>query len=364
MSAVVLATVLLSAGWAVPGATAAPATVPQFLLVGGTASGNVAVMSMQPDGALRKVDGSPFPVGAGVLSLAVAPHGRTVYVTQAGARKVTGYRIDDQGALHPIPGADVATDGVPVTSVLSPDGSLLFVAVGGLPGHISSYSVAASGALTPTASTAVAGTSAIPMVTVDPNGRYLRFVSAADGSISSFAIGPGGALTALGSPVPGGVLPVNPGTTPDGRFIYVSNEQGSNVSGYSIGPDGRMTSTPGSPYSTGGMPHGAEITGDGRRLYIPEVSGGRVSGFSIGADGALTPLPGSPYPAPPGTGPGRVLLSDDERHLYAADVLTTTVTSKVHTFDVRPDGSLTPSVLPSVDTGTVVADGPVLVKTP
>ena len=112
------------------------------------------------------------------------------------------------------------------------------------------------------------------------------------------------------------------------------------------------------------MPHGAEITGDGRRLYIPEVAGGRVSGFSIGADGALTPLPGSPYSVPPGTGPGRVLLSGDERHLYAADVLTATVTSKVHTFDVRPDGSLAPSELPSVDTGTVVADGPVLVKTP
>ncbi|TQM32594.1 hypothetical protein [Nocardia bhagyanarayanae] len=92
--------------------------------------------------------------------------------------------------------------------------------------------VSPTGALTFLRETTVDGFAAFPMVTVDPNGRYLRFTSAADAKIHSYAIGSNAELTALGPPVPGGSLPVNPGYTADGRFMYVSNEHGSNVSGF------------------------------------------------------------------------------------------------------------------------------------
>ncbi|WP_067982821.1 hypothetical protein [Nocardia caishijiensis] len=57
-------------------------------------------------------------------------------------------------------------------------------------------------------------------------------------------------------------------------------------------------------------------------------------------------------------------LRDDERHLYVADCLPTTVTTKIHVFDVNGDGTLSRSALASVDTGTIFGDGPILVKTP
>lgn len=360
-----LAAVLLGVGWATGAAAGAPGQDVQFLLMGGTATGDVAVLRIADNGGLFPVEGSPFSAGPGVLSVAAAPDNRTVYVTQVGAQRVTGYHLDDNGAAHPIPGGEVAFSGGPVvTSILTPDGRFLFIGAGGVPGRISTFAVSPTGALTFLRETTVAGFAVFPMVTVDPNGRYLRFTSAADASIHSYRIGAEGELTSLGDPVPGGTLPVNPGYTPDGRFVYVSNEQGSNVSGFAIGDDGRLTPTPGSPYATGAMPHAAEVTSDGRFVYIPEVAGGAVAGFSIGHDGALTPLPGSPYKPPAGSYPGLVKLSDDERHLYVADCLPATVTTKVHIFDVGADGTLTRSALPSVDTGTVFGDGPILVKTP
>ncbi|MGM7648453.1 lactonase family protein [Nocardia sp. JW2] len=359
-TAVAVATFLSIAGALSP-ATAAPLDDPQFLLVGGTVSGDVTVLRVEAGGGLTKVGRTP--VGLGILSLALAPNGRHVYVSQAAEQRVSGDRIDNAGALRPIPGGTVEVGGgVPVTSTLSADGSLLFVAVGGVPGHIRTYAVDASGALTQTSSITVPGFSTIPMIRIDPDGRFLRFVSPFDSQISSFAIGTGGELTSIGAPVSGGALPVNPGYTPDSRFVYVSNELGGNISGYSIGRDGHLTPTPGSPYASGLMPHGAEGTADGKRVYVPVVAGGGVAGYSLGADGALTALPGSPFPAPPGSGPGTVLLSHDERHVYAADVLTTAITTRVHTYDVRPNGTLALSA--SVDTGTVLGDGPIMVLTP
>ncbi|MFI7529236.1 lactonase family protein [Nocardia salmonicida] len=363
--AATIAAAVLGVGWAAGAAAGAPGQDSQFLLMGGTATGNVAVMRIADDGGLSTVGGSPFNAGPAVLSVAAAPDSRNVYVTQVGAQRVTGYRLDNNGAAHPIPGGEVAFSGGPVvTSILTPDGRFLFIGAGGTPGRLSTYAVSPAGALTFLRETTVDGFAIFPMVTVDPNGRYLRFTSAADAKIHSYAIGADAELTALGDPVPGGTLPVNPGYTPDGRFVYVSNEQGSNVSGFAIGADGRLTPTPGSPYATGGMPHAAEVTSDGRYVYIPEVAGGAVAGFRIGPDGALTPLPGSPFQPPAGSYPGLVKLSDDERHLYVADCLPTTVTTKVHIFDVNADGTLTRSALPSVDTGTVFGDGPILVKTP
>ncbi|TQM32547.1 lactonase family protein [Nocardia bhagyanarayanae] len=367
---VALATVLLSsASWTLspaPPAAAAPAAQPQFMLVGGTASGTIAVLRMNADGSLTKVAGSPFDVDFGLFSVALAPESRTLYATQAGTQQVTGYHIDDQGALRPVPGGEAPIDGgLPITSTLTPDGKWLYVGVGGFPGRIDAFAVGASGALTPAGSTPVpgAGLGMLPMLTTDPDGRFLRFTSALDGNLTSFAIHADGTLSPLGDSVPIGTLPVNPGYTPDGRFVYVSQEQGGAVSGFAIGADGRLTPTPGSPYAVPAMPHNAEVSTDGRRVYIPSVAAGKVSGFAIGADGALTPLPGSPYNTPLGSGPGWVLLSDDEKHLYAADVLTTNITTRVHTYDVRADGSLAPSSLPSVDTGTILSDGPVMVKT-
>ncbi|PWV68990.1 lactonase family protein [Nocardia neocaledoniensis] len=359
-----VAALLSIASWT---AAPAPASAPnsRFLVVAGTASMGIGVLRVADDGTVSNVPNSPFPTGFGVLSLVLAPDGRTVYVPHAGDFGVTGYRLDDTGTLHPVPGADITVGGPPTAAALSPDGTQLFVVVGGAPGHVESYAVAPSGALTPTGAPTVPvdGFSAVGMARVDPGGRFLRVVTYLGDTMSNYAIEPDGTMTPLGATAVK-LGPVAPGFSPDGRFLYVSNEFGFDLSGFAIDADGALTPTPGSPYPTHGVPHGAVTTADGARLYVPNAMGQSIAGFAVGADGRLTELPGSPYAAPAATLPGQVTLHPDGQTLYLVDVLTAQVTSRVHPYTIRGDGSLTPSGHPSVDTGVVMSDGPVVAITP
>ncbi|MET9216164.1 MULTISPECIES: lactonase family protein [unclassified Nocardia] len=348
--------------WPAPVTAAASS---RFLITAGTASMGISVLRVADDGTLSTVPGSPFPTGFGVLSLVVAPDGRTVYVPHAGDAGVSGYRLDDDGALRPIPGADITVGGPPTSAALSPDGTRLFVVVGGAPGHVESFAVTPSGELVATGATAVPvdGFSAVGMARVDPSGRFLRVVTYLGNTLSTYAIAPDGALTPLGATAVE-LGPVAPGFTPDGRYLYVSNEFGFGLSGFAVGEDGRLTPTPGSPYPTHGVPHGAVPTADGTRLYVPNAMGTSIAGFDVHDDGRLTELLGSPYAGPGGTLPGQVALHPDGTTLYLVDVLTAQVTTRVHTYTIRPDGSLVPSGRPAADTGVIMSDGPVVVLTP
>ncbi|WP_306361810.1 beta-propeller fold lactonase family protein [Nocardia sp. CC227C] len=337
----------------------------RFLVVAGTASMGISVLRVAEDGTLSNVPNSPFPTGFGVLSLVLAPDGRTVYVPHAGDFGVSGYRLDDNGTLHPVPGADITVGGPPTAATLSPDGKQLFVVVGGAPGHVESFAVRPSGALVPTGAPTVPvdGFSAVGMAAVDPSGRFLRVVTYLGNTMSNYAISPDGTMTPLGA-VEVKLGPVAPGFSRDGRYLYVSNEFGFDLSGFVIGDDGQLTPTPGSPYPTHGVPHGAVVSADNTRLYVPNAMGQSIAGFALHPDGRLVELPGSPYAAPPATLPGQAALHPDGKTLYLVDVLTAQVTTRVHTYTIRDDGSLTPSGWPSVDTAVVMSDGPVVAITP
>ncbi|MGY2114967.1 lactonase family protein [Nocardia gipuzkoensis] len=351
-------------GWsAAP--TPASAANARFLVVAGTASMGISVLRVAEDGTLSSVPNSPFPTGFGVLSLVLAPDGRTVYVPHAGDFGVSGYRLDDNGTPHPVPGADITVGGPPTAATLSPDGTQLFVVVGGAPGHVESFTVTPSGALIPTGAPTVPvdGFSAVGMAAVDPSGRFLRVVTYLGNTMSNYAIAPDGTMTPLGATTVK-LGPVAPGFSPDGRYLYVSNEFGFDLSGFAIGENGQLTPTPGSPYPTHGVPHGAVVTADGTRLYVPNAMGQSIAGFDLHADGGLVELPGSPYAAPAATLPGQVALHPGGKTLYLIDVLTAEVTTRVHTYTIGADGSLARSGRPAVDTGVVMSDGPVVAITP
>ncbi|MBY8856920.1 hypothetical protein K7711_10570 [Nocardia sp. CA2R105] len=90
--------------------------------------------------------------------------------------------------------------------------------VGGVPGHVVSFAVAPSGALSLTGAPPVTvdGLSAVGMASVDPNGPYLRVATYIGNTLSNFVIGPDGALTPLG-PTRVELGPIRPGYTRDGR---------------------------------------------------------------------------------------------------------------------------------------------------
>ncbi|HEX2316649.1 MAG TPA: PKD domain-containing protein [Thermomonospora sp.] len=348
-------------------APAATGPLSRYLLVGGTGSGDLTVFRADRDGTLTKVPGSPFKTRTG-FAVVVTPDARKVYVAGLGG-VITGHRIGDDGALTPIPGSEIDF-GMPVVGLaVTPDGSRLFATMGRArtrAGEVRSFAIASSGALTPTGrpATPLGENTFLSQPALTPDGRTLIVTHFGGGKASSFRVAPDAGLTRVGEPIAVGDGPALPSITPDGRFLYVTNEQGGDIAGFAIGSGGALTPTPGSPYPAGSLPHGVAITPDSRHLYLPEAGGKKLDGFRIGDDGALTALPGSPYAAPQYGMPGRVVLTPDSSRMYVIDVLTRSLTSKVHTYTVGADGGLAPSGQPAADSGVLFSDGPAAVMTP
>lgn len=325
----------------------------RHLLVGSTGLPLIASLSVDRDGRLSSVPGSPFDTGVFSLGVAITPDARTVYSTHTVSGTIVGYRIADDGSLTEIPGARISGDGPAVGVAVSPDGQRLFATVGMAPIKVRSYDIAPTGSLSPTAAAPVrlpGGT--FSQVSIRPDGRHLVVTSWGQNTVQSYAIAPDASLTSVGEPIRTGGQPVMPVFTPDGRFVYVSNELSNSVTGYAVAEDGTLTSTPGSPYPAVGA-HGAVVSDDGRHLYVNDAGG--VGGFGIGSDGALTPLPGSPYDG----GSGRITLSPDGRRVFVLDGL-----SSVRTLVRNADGTLQPSDYPSTSTGVVFSDGQIAAITP
>ncbi|MFC8386573.1 lactonase family protein [Nocardia sp. NPDC057272] len=333
----------------------------RFVVITGAGSSNISVLGLDSAGGLSKVAGSPFASGTGALSVTITPDGRKVYSANVVSGTVNGFDLGADGRLTPIADAHFDLGGPGVGILAAPDGKTVFVTTGTVTNEIRAYRITSTGGLTPTGATPVPipGISGLSMPAISPDGKYLFMVGWLDATVLSYAVGPNGALTQVDS-VPAGLMSTIPGVTPDGRFLYTSNEAEGNVSGYSIGADGKLTPVPGSPFRTGLMPlpHGAMFTSDSKRMYMAEAMAGGIAGFEIAENGALTTLPGTPYKAPAGTLPGRVLVDSVSQHVFLIDTLTVQGTSRVHTYAMAPDGRLTLTDAPSVDTGLLFADGP------
>ncbi|MGW5515171.1 lactonase family protein [Nocardia africana] len=336
-----------------PPAGAAPAD-PSYLLVGGTGSSNLAVL--RETGGHLSDTGPTVPIETGILSVAVTPNNRYVYVAHTVSGTLQGFRVHPDGSFEPLAGARLDPGQPVVGAVVSPDGRWLFATVGSVTNEVRTYAIAPSGALTPVASATIPGaTSGLSIPTVSPDGRFLFAPSFIGATMDSFAIGDDGHLTPAGPQVLTGDRPALPSVTPNGKFLYITNEGTNDVSAYSISPTGALT--PIGRFATKGTPHGMAITPDSKYLYLPQTAGMGVSGFAILDNGELAPLSGADAPSQPGHFPGRVVLSPDAKRLYVIDTLTTAGTEKVFTYWVLANGALEPTGEPPVETGVVFSDG-------
>ncbi|MFT3660738.1 MAG: beta-propeller fold lactonase family protein [Gordonia sp. (in: high G+C Gram-positive bacteria)] len=340
-----------STATAEPGASQAASSNPKFLVVAGTEMGKVVVLRLLDGGGLRKV--SEQSTGNGTMSVKVAQNGRTVFVGNMLDQAIAVYRISDSGRLNPI--QKIGVGGVPVTFQPSPDGKYLYVANG--LGRLKTLRITDSGRLQDTGhSVDQLNATLAPMVTVDPNSKFVRVASAFEWGIKSYRVGGGGRLIPLGT-VSAGITPVNGNTTPDGKFFYIAHEMSMDVRGYRILKDGNLA--PIGSWFSGPISHEVQITADGKRAYVPNAGSFNITGWNIGKNGRLTPLPGSPYASDVLTMPALVVLNPNDKYLYAIDVFSPGKlgTTHAHSFRINPNGSLTK--IGSTDLGLLVVDGPV-----
>ena len=253
----------------------------RFLVAVDAGSNQISVLRIGPGGSLSLVPDGVVSSG-GVLPVSVAVHGDLVYVANAGATdsNYTGFRLNPQGHLRPIPHSTVAL----------PNGSQ--------PGD-----VLFNGDGTKLAGTRVA-TSMIDSFTVRPNGR----LAAAPGSpFKAEGLGPFGSE-------------FRP-TDRDQLFVSNAHNGGTTgtgtVSAFSDAADGTLSSITGSPFADNQTaPCWVEISHDGQFLFTVNTGSGTISRYSIAASGALNLLGSTHVGATGGVGAVDARLSPDGGFLY------------------------------------------------
>jgi 6-phosphogluconolactonase (cycloisomerase 2 family) len=251
---------------------------------------------------------SVFAVTGGELSLvgtvpthgaapkSVAEHDGLVYVLNAGAQSLVGFRLGESGLqLLENSGRQLAPDADPAQVGFSPDGSALLVTDRGAnslslypvdgDGYLGEPSVAPSSGPTPYGF-AFAGDRTL--IVTEAFGAQKGKAAA-----SSYAIR-GSAATPVSRSVGNGRSEICWAVvTHDDRYVFTTNFADGAVSRYAIDDDGSITledAIAGTAVEgeTGLRDEG--ISGDGRFLYAVDADGRRIFGWAVGASGELDPL--------------------------------------------------------------------------
>lgn len=320
----------------------------------------VSAFSVASSGALTPVPGSPFATGgsgaAGGLFAAnrigVAMVGNFLFASNSVSEDVSAFTINPStGVLTPVAGSPFATGSHSISNKLgiavspTPDGRFLMAAS---PGsfNITVFSIGSNGGLTPIAGSPFPTLSITDGIKVSPDGRFLAVAEPQEppGSIFKsgveiFSIASDGSLTSLG-----GVLGLNAdGVDIDcsSTFLYVA-EAGSNttvVDGFSIDASGKLTPVPGSPFKpgVGGNSNVVLLSADDKTLFATNTVPPNITAFSVAANGSLTLLAGSPFPMNfPAADASGMAISEDGTLLYVADS-----NPLISVFSVGSSGALT-----------------------
>jgi len=338
-----------------------------------TAGANtIAAFTINGDGSLTPVQGSPFATGGagkGALvgsqgSIQATADGRFVIAVDAGSNEVSVLRIRPDGSLAQVPGGTVASGGIEPISVAVHD-SLVYVANEGNGTTGSSYSgfrLQPSGQLAP-----IAGSTFALPATANPgdilfNATGTNLVGVEVGTtdpstfrIDSFTVGAGGTLTpAPGSPFAAqSAGPFGSEFSPaDPSRLYVSNAHAGagngTVSAFNVAADGALSSIGGSPYADAQTaPCWVEITHDGRYLFTVNTASTTISSYAIQADGSLTLLGSTPFSSGSGIRPFDARLDPSGRWLYVVDAALDAVTGFAVSGGSLHELAASPFALPS-----------------
>jgi YVTN family beta-propeller protein len=236
------------------------------------------------------VVGSPIAIGATPFGIAITPDGRSAYVTNYSAGKVS--MIDTQAKQ--MAGLPIGVGMKPSGIAITPDGREAFLTNGAS----SSVSVIDTETNQVLGSPITVGTSPSG-IAITPDGRFAYVAIQGSNSISVIDTQTN---QVVGSPIPVGEHPDGIAITPDGRFAYVVNGNTDNVSVI----DTQTNQVFGTPTGVGHMPNGIAITPDGRFAYVTNEGSESVSVI----DTQTNHVVGTPITV--GAGPTGIAIAPDQ----------------------------------------------------
>jgi 6-phosphogluconolactonase (cycloisomerase 2 family) len=229
------------------------------------------------------------------------------------APTITGYRLQAQGTLEPIPGSTRPVSGGMLSGctqvTFNPAGDVLVVTEK-TADIISTYPVGADGVAAGPVRNDSSGVGPFGF-TFTKTGRLLtseNFGGAAlQGAAASYDVNRDGTL----APVSGSVRNDRSDTcwivlTDNQRFAYATNAMTNDISSYEVDPQGQLTllqsvAAPAdelpAPFV---IPADLTLSRDSRFLYVRNVQDGDLRAFAIGSDGSLTLVQALPRALPNG----------------------------------------------------------------
>ena len=275
------------------------------LFVANSGSHDISVMSIDPaTGELNLVPGSPFAVtnsALGTLTLAATPDGKYLYAGDRLSSKIFSFSVAASGALTPI--------GSPLTVPLSPNGMVIAPTDGRLLAVVSSsansietyFITPGTGILSPVTGSPFAGPAGAD-AGVDCNCAQDRLFVGAGPMIGAYSIDPTGALLPItGSPFAVPVINANSVVlSPDDTKLFAGGGFfDSSVDAFTVASSPvKGALSPGSAFATGALGANAVATDiEGKWLFVGDHLDNKISVFNINSTTPwLTPVPGSPFP--------------------------------------------------------------------
>ena len=237
----------------------------------------------------------------GAFPIAIAEHGYTVYVLNAGGSgAIEVFKADGFGRLHEVSSSKVfltSTNSGASSISVSPNGQWL-VAIEKATNSIDVFPIHPDGTLG-TVVTAKSVTPGVFATVFSPNGQLLVSENQPNNgtdtsSISSYTINANGTTTAISQSVPtyGNGNCWN-AITPNGKWVYVDNAATFTVAGFSVAKNGSLAPIGGTIVST--LPEGVNnlditISSNGKYLFNLLSGSGEIGVYSINNDGTLTQL--------------------------------------------------------------------------
>lgn len=211
----------------------------------GAGGSNYTGFTLNPDGQLRPLPGStvPLPDNAQPGDVLFNSSGTNLIGARINSSQIDSFRVGRNGRLTPAPGSPFAAQGVgPFGSEFRPtDPSQLFVSNahdGAGNGTVSAFSIAANGVLSSIGTSPFANQqTATCWVEITHDGEFLFAVNTASGSISRYSIARDGTLTLLGStPISNqsGLGAVDARLSTDGETLYVNESQARAVGEFDV----------------------------------------------------------------------------------------------------------------------------------
>jgi 6-phosphogluconolactonase len=265
----------------------------------------ISAFSVNSDGSLSPLLGTPFPAGNGPVSVVTHPTADFLYVSNQGSGELIAFVIVPELTSS----SSVSIGNAPLFGTITSDGARFYQTVSAL-AQIAAFTVSATdGSLTPISGSPFPTGFFPRTIAVDPAGKFLYATISASfmgtsTDVYAYAIdATSGALTAVpGSPFPAGENPVSAAVDVSGRFLFVANNantaNGNSVSAFSIDPNtGVLTAVAGSPFAASPFPLFVAVDPSGQYVYVGLDSSPGIAAFVINQTaGGLAPMAGAPFP--------------------------------------------------------------------